>query len=60
MLVFPSVLYSCLRAGVVGISDYAQQLLGDVVYVELPPVDSFVHKGGAFSLVNVVHVLMVR
>ena len=32
--------------GVVGITDYAQQLLGDVVFVELPPIDSFVAKGG--------------
>jgi glycine cleavage system H lipoate-binding protein len=39
-----------LRTGLVGISDYAQQLLGDVVYVELPPVDAFVNKGGAFSV----------
>lgn len=35
-----------LTSGVVGITDYAQQLLGDVVFVELPPVDSFVTKGG--------------
>lgn len=32
--------------GVVGITDYAQQLLGDVVFVELPPMDAFVSKGG--------------
>ena len=32
--------------GTVGITDYAQQLLGDVVFVELPPVDSFVNRGG--------------
>jgi glycine cleavage system H lipoate-binding protein len=32
--------------GVVGITDYAQQLLGDVVFVELPPVDVFVARGG--------------
>jgi glycine cleavage system H lipoate-binding protein len=32
---------------VIGITDYAQQLLGDVVFVELPPVDLFVAKGGA-------------
>ena len=33
--------------GTVGVTEYAQQLLGDVVFVELPPVDSFVNRGGA-------------
>jgi len=42
------------KVGVVGISDYAQQLLGDVVYVELPPVDSFVSKGGPFFRFTVI------
>lgn len=37
-----------LTLGTVGITNYAQQLLGDVVFVELPPVDSFVNKGGFF------------
>ena len=32
--------------GTVGITDYAQQQLGDVVYVELPSVGKAVEKGG--------------
>lgn len=28
-----------------GVTDYAQQALGDVVYVELPAVDSIVEAG---------------
>ena len=31
--------------GVVGISDYAQKELGDIVYVELPKVGSTIKKG---------------
>jgi len=42
------------KVGVVGISDYAQQLLGDVVFVELPPVDSFVTKGDELGAVESV------
>jgi glycine cleavage system H lipoate-binding protein len=38
--------------GTIGVTDYAQQLLGDVVFVELPPVDSFVNKGGTCFLVS--------
>lgn len=32
--------------GTVGISDYAQDALGDVVYAQLPDVGSVVKKGG--------------
>jgi len=32
--------------GTIGVTDYAQQALGDVVYVELPAVDSIVESGG--------------
>ncbi|WP_038181414.1 glycine cleavage system protein GcvH [Vibrio rhizosphaerae] len=38
----------------VGISEHAQQMLGDVVYVELPDVDSDVDAGDNFSLVESV------
>ncbi|KUI98197.1 glycine cleavage system protein GcvH [Vibrio sp. MEBiC08052] len=38
----------------VGISEHAQQMLGDVVYVELPDVDSDVDAGDSFSLVESV------
>ena len=38
----------------VGISDYAQDLLGDVVYVELPDVGMTVKKGGDFSAIESV------
>ena len=38
----------------VGISDYAQQQLGDVVYVELPSVGKAVEKGGEAAVVESV------
>jgi len=37
---------------VVGVSDFAQQQLGDVVYVELPAIDCEVVKGEAFGQVE--------
>lgn len=39
---------------VVGISDYAQDSLGDVVYVELPEVGSVKKKGEPFGVVESV------
>ena len=39
---------------VVGISDYAQEQLGDVVYVELPEVGKSVEKGGEAAVVESV------
>lgn len=39
---------------VVGISDYAQGQLGDVVYVELPEVGRKVEKGGEAAVVESV------
>jgi len=39
---------------VVGITDYAQNQLGDVVYVELPAVGRTVGKGEAFGVVESV------
>ena len=39
---------------VVGISDYAQGQLGDVVYVELPEVGKKVEKGGEAAVVESV------
>lgn len=38
----------------VGISDHAQQLLGDVVFVELPEVGDEITMGDNFSLVESV------
>jgi glycine cleavage system H protein len=38
----------------VGISDHAQELLGDVVFVELPEVGREVEQGEEFSLVESV------
>jgi glycine cleavage system H protein len=38
----------------VGISDYAQHELGDVVYVELPEVGATVSPGAAFGVVESV------
>jgi glycine cleavage system H protein len=39
--------------GVVGITDYAQQQLGDVVFVELPAVGAAVAKGAQTAVVEV-------
>lgn len=38
----------------VGITDYAQQQLGDIVFVELPEVGDTVEKGDAFVVVESV------
>ncbi|HXA42008.1 MAG TPA: glycine cleavage system protein GcvH [Candidatus Solibacter sp.] len=38
----------------VGISDYAQSQLGDVIYVELPKVGTEVTAGGKFGVVESV------
>ena len=40
--------------GVVGISDYAQDALSDVVYVELPEVGDLFDKGDVFAVVESV------
>src|SRR3954447_7043083 len=40
--------------GTVGITDYAQSQLGDVVYVELPAVGKNVAKGGEAAVVESV------
>lgn len=40
--------------GTVGISDYAQRQLGDVVFVELPAVGSTLTKGGDAAVVESV------
>ncbi|MFQ5895148.1 MAG: glycine cleavage system protein GcvH [Nitrospinota bacterium] len=39
---------------VVGITEYAQGELGDIVYVELPEVDSEVERNGTFGVVESV------
>jgi glycine cleavage system H protein len=41
-------------AGIVGISDYAQAQLGDVVYVELPSVGKTLSKGDEAAVVESV------
>jgi glycine cleavage system H protein len=38
----------------VGITDYAQQQLGDVVFVDLPPVGTAVTAGAAFGTIESV------
>jgi glycine cleavage system H protein len=38
----------------IGISDYAQDQLGDIVFVELPPVGRSFSKGGLFGTVESV------
>lgn len=40
--------------GVVGITDFAQQQLGDVVYVELPEVGSAMTSGQVFGTIESV------
>jgi glycine cleavage system H protein len=40
--------------GTVGITDHAQSALGDVVFVELPPVGKAVTKGGDAAVVESV------
>jgi glycine cleavage system H protein len=40
--------------GVIGISDYAQDQLSDVVYVELPEVGETLEKGDVFAVVESV------
>jgi glycine cleavage system H protein len=40
--------------GIVGITDYAQQQLGDVVFVELPAKGKKVAKGGEAAIVESV------
>ena len=40
--------------GVIGISDYAQQQLGDVVFAEMPPVGKTLKKGDAAAVVESV------
>ena len=38
----------------VGVSDYAQQQLGDIVYVELPEVGASVEQGAPFGVIESV------
>lgn len=42
------------ETGVVGITDYAQSQLGDVVFVELPPVGGKIKKGAEAATVESV------
>jgi len=39
---------------VIGITDYAQKQLGDIVYVELPAVGTLLHQGDVFGVVESV------
>ena len=42
------------NVGTIGISDYAQKALGDVVYVELPKVGAKIAQGGQAGVVESV------
>jgi glycine cleavage system H protein len=42
------------NVGTIGISDYAQAQLGDVVYVELPEAGKTITKGGQIAVVESV------
>ena len=46
--------YTAGKPAVVGITDYAQHSLGDIVYVELPEVGSTIKAGDSFSSVESV------
>ncbi|MEL0145234.1 MAG: glycine cleavage system protein H, partial [Alphaproteobacteria bacterium] len=41
-------------AGVIGISEYAQEQLGDVVFVELPEVGTVLDRGDEVAVVESV------
>jgi len=38
----------------IGITDYAQSELGDIVYIELPPVGTKIEKGKSFGTIEAV------
>jgi glycine cleavage system H protein len=38
----------------IGVTDYAQQQLGDIVYVELPTVGTTLHQGDVFGVIESV------
>ncbi len=40
--------------GVIGITGFAQEQLGDVVFVELPAVDDVINKGESFGVIESV------
>jgi len=42
------------ESGVVGITDYAQGELGDVVFVEIPPVGTKLQQGKQFGTIEAV------
>lgn len=42
------------KTGTIGITDYAQDQLGDIVYVELPDEGEILNKGDAFGVVESV------
>lgn len=42
------------KRGIVGITDFAQGELGDIVFVELPPVGDRVSRGATFGTVEAV------
>lgn len=44
------------ETGTVGISDYAQQQLGDIVFVELPEIGHVVSQGGDAAVVESVKI----
>jgi glycine cleavage system H protein len=39
---------------VIGVTDYAQKQLGDIVYVELPAVGTTLHQGDVFGVIESV------
>lgn len=50
----PTHEWYCVTCGKIGISDYAQNELGDIVFVELPSVGDKIEKGQPFANVESV------
>ncbi len=46
------------NTGTVGITDHAQESLGDIVFVELPKIGAQVQKGTSFGTVESVKALL--
>ncbi len=42
------------KRGVIGITGFAQEQLGDVVFVELPAIDEVINKGESFGVIESV------
>ena len=39
-------------SGIIGISDYAQKLMGEIIFIELPPIGKELKKGDSFGIIE--------